>query len=65
LCVYYRKTDTGTVVCAVHVNDFLSIASNKDENKKIKNQMHEAWTISDLGNIHFVVGIAVNWDRPN
>jgi hypothetical protein len=64
-CVYYRKTDTGTVVCAVHVDDFLSIASIKDENEKFKNQMREAWTISDLGNVRFVVGIAVNWDRPN
>jgi len=64
-CVYYRKADTGTVVCAVHVNDFLSIASNKDENERFKNQMHKAWTISDLGNVRFIVGIAVNWDRPN
>ena len=27
--------------------------------------MQEAWTISDLGSVHFIVGIAVNWDRPN
>ena len=64
-CVYYRKSDTGTVICAVHVDDFLSIASNKNENETFKNQMREAWTISDLGSICFVVGIAVNWDRPN
>ena len=53
------------MVCAVHVDDFLSIASNKDENENFKNQMRKTWTISNLGNIHFVVGIAVNWDRPN
>ena len=64
-CVYYRKTDTGTVICVVHVDDFLSIASNKNENEVFKNQMREAWTISDLGNVRFVVGIAVHWDRPN
>jgi len=64
-CIYYRKTDTGTVVCAVHINDFISIVSNKDENERFKNQMHKAWTISDLGNVCFIVGIAVNWDRPN
>ena len=64
-CVYYRKTDRGTVICVVHVDDFLFIASNKNENKVFKNQMHEAWTISDLGNIRFVIGIAVHWDRLN
>ena len=64
-CVYYRKSDTGTIICVVHVDDFLTIASNKDENKFFKNQMHAAWTISHLGNVRFVVGIAVTWDRPN
>jgi len=64
-CVYYRKTDTGTVVCVVHIDDFLSIASNKNENESFKNQMCEVWTISDLGNVRFIIGIAVNWDRPN
>ena len=64
-CIYYRKSDTGTVICAVHIDDFLSIASNKNENEFFKNQMRDAWTISDLGNVRFVVGIAVNWDRPN
>ena len=64
-CIYYRKSDTGIVISAVHVDDFLSIASNKNENEIFKNQMREAWTISDLGNVRFVVGIAVTWDRPN
>ena len=58
-CIYYRKSDTGIVISAVHINDFLSIASNKNENENFKNQMHKAWTISDLGNMHFVVGIAI------
>ena len=64
-CIYYRKSDTGTIVSAVHVDDFLSIASNQDENECFKNQMCSVWTISDLGAIHFVIGIAVTWDRPN
>ena len=64
-CVYYRNSDMGTIICAVHVDDFLTIASNKDEKAIFKNQMRTAWTISDLGNVHFVVGIAVTWDRPN
>ena len=64
-CIYYRKSDTGIIISVVHVDDFLSIASNKNENEIFKNQMRKAWTISDLGNVRFVVSIAVTWDRPN
>ena len=64
-CIYYRKSDTGTVICAMHIDDFLSIASNKNENEFFKNQMRDAWTISGLRNVRFIVGIAINWDRPN
>ena len=64
-CIYYRKTDTGTTIAAVHVDDFLSIASNAEENKRFKDQMRQVWTISDLGLPRFVVGIAVEWDHEN
>lgn len=62
-CIYYRSSDSGTIISAVHVDDFLSIASNKDENEHFKNQMCNVWTISNLGAICFVVGIAVTWDH--
>jgi hypothetical protein len=64
-CVYYRKTPTGTVLAAIHVDDFLSVASSREENERFKEQMRQVWTISDPGDVRFVVGIAVEWDRPN
>jgi hypothetical protein len=64
-CIYYRSAPTGVTIAAVHVDDFLSIASTKAENERFKQQMKTAWTISDLGEVCFVVGIAVKWDRPN
>lgn len=64
-CIYYRTTDTGTVIAAVHVDDFLSIASSKDENDRFKDQMRQVWTISDLGTPRFVVGIGIEWDQHN
>ena len=62
-CIYYRKQDSGTIIAAIHVDDFLSITSSKAENDKFKYQMREAWTISDLGCVHFVIGIAVKWEH--
>ena len=48
-CVYYRKSAHGTIIAAVHVDNFLSIASSKQANKYFKSQLQEVWTISDLG----------------
>lgn len=64
-CIYFRSTDQGTIIAALHVDDFLSIASSKAENDRFKDQMRQVWTISDLGTPRFVVGIAVEWDRLN
>jgi hypothetical protein len=41
------------------------VASSKDENEWFKVQMWTMWTISNLGDVHLVVGIAVEWDCPN
>jgi hypothetical protein len=56
---------SGTILAAIHVDDFISVASSQEENERFKAQMHKAWTISDPGDVHFVVGIAVEWYRPN
>ena len=63
-CIYYRKTDTGVIISAVHVDDFLSIATSKTENKSFKTQMKSLWTISDLGEAKHCVGIAISRNIP-
>jgi Reverse transcriptase (RNA-dependent DNA polymerase)/GAG-pre-integrase domain/gag-polypeptide of LTR copia-type len=64
-CIYFRKSTAGTIISAVHVDDFLSIASSKDENERFKSQMKSLWTISDLGEAKHCVGIAINRNRTN
>jgi hypothetical protein len=62
LC-YFHKTDSGIVIAAVHVDDYLAIADSEDENEHFKDQMCKVWTISDLGTAHLIMGIAVTWYR--
>ena len=62
-CIYYCKSDSGIIIAAVHVNDYLSITDTKDENERFKTQMKNIWTISELGTACFIVRIAVTWDR--
>jgi hypothetical protein len=50
-CIYYQKTDMGTIIAAIHVDDYLSIANHKEENKQFKDQMCKVWMISELGTV--------------
>ena len=64
-CVYYHKRPTGTTIAVVHVDDFLSVSSLKEENKAFKEQMKDKWTISELGEAWFCVGIAISRNCRN
>ena len=62
-CVYRRQTATGTVIFGVHVDDIYSIADPPKENACFKAELHSKWEISDLGDIKFTLGIAIERDR--
>jgi hypothetical protein len=63
-CVYHRRSELGTVIFAVHVDDIVSIASNAAENDRFKADLRSKWKISDLGEAKFALGIAISRDRP-
>lgn len=60
-CVYYRKAPSGTIITAVHVDDFLAAGSNTEETSRFKDQMRQRFTISDLGIAKFCLGIKINY----
>lgn len=62
-CIYYRNNTAGTVITAIHIDDFLSIANSPAANEAFKSQMKDIWTISDLGEVKQIVGIAVSHDH--
>ncbi|KAJ3538090.1 hypothetical protein NMY22_g5310 [Coprinellus aureogranulatus] len=64
-CVYYRKRGNQSIITLVHVDDFLSIATTKEENEAFKEQMRTKWTISELGRPKQFLGIAVEYDDKN
>ncbi|KAJ8480980.1 hypothetical protein ONZ45_g15469 [Pleurotus djamor] len=63
-CVYYRKNDQGRVAAAVHVDDFMAIGDKKEATEALKDDMKKVWTISELGDINFCLGISIRRDRP-
>ena len=63
-CIYFRQSDSGKVIfAAVHVDDSMSVANDKEENEHFKAQLRERWVISDLGEAKFCLGIAIEHDR--
>src|SRR5882757_8557067 len=64
-CIYHRKSDTGTIICAIHVDDFLSISDSTAENERFKAQMRSIWKISSAGEAKYCVGIAITRDRSS
>jgi len=62
-CIYYRRTDAGILLVAIHVDDFFTVGSSKHIISSFKDQLHTKWAISDLGEAKFCVGIAIERDR--
>ena len=45
------------------MDNFLLASSSKEENECLKAQMRTKWTLSDLREAHFCVGIAITYNR--
>ena len=61
-CVYIRRSDTGTIIFTVHVDDIISAASSPEETLCFKQKLSSKWEISDLGSTKFTLGIAISRD---
>jgi hypothetical protein len=61
-CLYYRKSNAGFVMTAVHVDDFLSVASTPALNDEFEAQLRSRWEITKSDGSH-ILGIHVVRDR--
>src|SRR5882762_3492199 len=61
-CLYICKTQTGTVLTSIHVDDFLLAASSLLAAADFKKEIASIWEISNLGEVKFYVGIAIDRD---
>jgi hypothetical protein len=61
-CIYFHKTEDGTIITGIHVDNFLAGTSSDEVATKFKADLTTLWEISDLGEARFCVGIAIEWD---
>ena len=64
-CVYIRKTDRGTVVIAVYVDDLIIAGSSLSLVNSIKHSFHNRYKMSDMGPLEYVLGVRVDQDTAN
>lgn len=63
--VFFRVQDTDLIVIVVHVDDLTVVASTIALIREVKEKLREVFEISDEGEIHWILGFAVDRDRPN
>jgi hypothetical protein len=61
-CVYMRKSATGTIILAIHVDDILMLADNQDLLVLAKKELNEEFTTKDLGPVRQLLGLEVSRD---
>ena len=61
-CIYHCHTKLGTIVTAIHIDDFLIAGSSPETCASFKSQLKTLWSISNLGDATFCVGIATSRD---
>ena len=58
-----HKTAEGSSIVAIHVDDMCAAASNMAEMAKLKEQLGTFFSLVDLGELKWLLGIAVTRDR--
>ncbi|HEV7738455.1 MAG TPA: reverse transcriptase domain-containing protein, partial [Chlamydiales bacterium] len=61
--LYLRKSETGTALVAVHVDDMAVAASSGGEIKRVAQDLNKHFEMVDLGPIKWLLGIAIERER--
>ncbi|TFY50793.1 hypothetical protein EVG20_g11324 [Dentipellis fragilis] len=61
--VFYRRDESSTLIVAVHVDDCTIAATSKELVESFKAKVREFVEVTDLGELHWLLGIEVKRDR--
>ena len=62
-CIYMREGIDGSSIVAIHVDDMCTAASNMAEMAKLKEQLGKFFSLVDLGELKWLLGISITQDR--
>jgi hypothetical protein len=61
--VFVARGRDGHMVAVVHVDDLTLLTSTLDLMKHMKDVLRKAFKITDMGEINWILGFSVKWDR--
>jgi len=64
-CVYWKHTDRGLIVIAIHVDDLIIVSNDTQMLMQEKNSLSKRFVMHDLGEAHFIFGMKITRDRQN
>ena len=63
--VFYRRSETEQIIICTHVDDLTIMMSSVELMEEVKARLRKEFKISDMGEIHWILGFAVKRDREN
>ena len=63
--VFYRRSGTEQITICAHVDDLTIMTSSVELMEEVKTGLKKEFKISDMGEIHWILGFAVKRDREN
>ena len=63
--VFYRVEGAAVIVIVAHVDDLTIVTSSSALMGEVKSKLSKSLKITDLGEIHWILGISVHRDRPH
>ena len=62
-CIYIQSSKLGMLLVAIHIDNMCTAVSSPAEMQSLKNNLKSAFDLVDLGEVHFLLGIAITWDQ--
>ena len=60
---FYRREEGNLIIIVTHVDDLTIITSSMELIEEAKGVLRKAFKISDMGEIHWILGFSVERDR--
>lgn len=61
--VFYRQEGDKSIIIVTHVDDLMIITSSIELMEEAKGALKKTFKISDMGEIHWILGFAIEWDQ--
>jgi Reverse transcriptase (RNA-dependent DNA polymerase) len=61
--VFYLQFEHDTLILAVHIDDYVLTGSSSKLIGEYKSKIHSRYSLTNLGPIHWLLGIKIEWDR--